>query len=283
MVFYKQSTVWLTCQQLMLWFCMSVLIAGCDPRAMAPNPNLDIRAQDVQATVERHPSTGAYTLRWVASTKEQSALILATTNASDELTGADTIAVGALSPFTWIPEEQSEKYFFTVLVTGAPGVQVVDWVSPAPDGPLEGRWYKSCGLIHAEYEHIGYDTIDLTITSAAYHFEARFFSDANCTVPIPGEPARVFKGQIHIGEPLRTIDGKTATTLNVYGSGNRYTDLPRFTIFKIDGDVLRFGKKGNEVDLLDGMTETERSIELDTKRIFNRKTSAQLSRLLHDR
>lgn len=241
---------------------------------MAPNPGIAIDERNVQATVERHPDTGAYTLRWDRSTNDQPALILATTSAHTELAGADTIGVAALSPFTWRPEEALEKVFFTILPTGGAPIKVVDWVSPAPEGPLEGRWTKPCGTVNSDYERLGYDVIELVVNSAAYLIEARYFSNSNCSITIAGKPASTYSGQIHIGAPVFTVDGESATELNVYSSSYLHSELPRHTIFKTEGNVLRLGKEGNEVGLFDGMTKSTRPVELDSERVFVREISA---------
>lgn len=74
---------------------------------------------------------------------------------------------------------------------------------------------------------------------------------------------------------MLTDNGEAATELNVNSSGYLQSERHRHTIFKVDGDLLRLGKEGNEVGCFDGMTEAERPVALESERVFIRKISAE--------
>lgn len=243
-------------------------LVSCGSTSMAPNPDRKETLQRGRATAEKHSVTGAITLRWATDPDDQPALILATTDAAVELTGADTIAVGALSPYTWTPEDTSRNYFFTVLPQGGAVIDTFDWVAPRPDGPLEGQWHKPCGAVDAQREALGYDTVELVVTGAAYRLEAHFFADHACLVP--ANASRKYKGQLRLGETVRTPEGEQAKLLDAQSTGYPSTDLLRYTIFKVDEDTLRFGSGRNALRFFDGMSEDERPVSLDSHRVFTR-------------
>lgn len=232
--------------------------------APGPQPKPDTIAY---ASVELHPLSGAYTLRWSNPGGDARALILANTDPNAGLNGRNVIAASALPPFTWVPEEPGMQYHFVLLLPGARPLKIANTVAPAPDGPLEGRWLKSCGLINTRYPKLGYDVVDAIFIGASYSASASYFADSACHVPLPGDPPQTVKGQIHIGETVDITGGDAATALDVLGSTFLYSELPPFTIFRIDGDTLRVG----DARVNDGTTPHNRPDTLFGQRIYKRQ------------